>query len=217
MNKILLGSGNFDLERYTSPCTLEVKKSTTLNAINMCTDLTLDIHVLDDAEFTLNLFDFDEATKHKIHITTFKNSKVKINVSFIAMNDYNLEINATINGEASSTDVNIRGINESSNVNITLNGTANKKCKDSIINEYAKIINTSDKSNTLIPNLIVNTNEVVANHGVSIGSINDDELFYLMSKGISKSNAIKLIEEGFILSIMDSEVKERIRNVLLGR
>lgn len=217
MNKILLSSGNFDLERYTSPCVLEVKGKTTLNAINICTDLTLDVHILDGAEFILNLFDIDETTKHKIHLTAFNNSKVTVNASFIAIDNYDLEIDATINGASSTTDVNIRGINESSDVNIILNGNASAKAKNSIINEYAKIINASDKSNTLVPNLIVNTNEVVANHGVSIGLINDEELFYLMSKGITKASAIKLIEEGFILSIMDGEVREKIKNVLLGR
>ena len=65
--------------------------------------------------------------------------------------------------------------------------------------------------------MVVNTNEVIANHGISIGGVNEEELFYLMCKGISKANAIKLIEEGFILSIMDNELKERIKNILLGR
>ena len=75
----------------------------------------------------------------------------------------------------------------------------------------------SEISNVLIPNLVVNTNEVEANHGVSIGGIDEDEMFYLMSKGISKATAKKLIEEGFILSIMPDDIKERIKNILVGR
>lgn len=217
MNKISLSSGSFDLERYSDLSSLEVSGKTTLNAINTCRDLLLNVDVLDGAEFILNIFDFDEAVNHKINITSRSNSKVTINISFIAITDYNIEINANIDGEGTLSDTFIRGINESGNVNITLNGIAMEKCQDAVINEYAKVINTSSKANTLIPNLIVNTNEVTANHGVSIGSIDEEELFYLMSKGITKQNAIKIIEEGFILSIMDSEIRERIRNILLGR
>ena len=69
----------------------------------------------------------------------------------------------------------------------------------------------------LIPNLIVNTNDVEANHGVSIGSIDEKELFYLMSKGIDRHNAVKIIEEGFLEAIMPEDVKEKIKNILVGR
>lgn len=217
MNKISLSSGYFDLDRYTNPAKLEIAGKTTLNAINMCTDLVLDIHIQEGALFVLNLFDYNEITKHKIRITSEKNSKVEFNISFIAMNDYSLDIETTINGDNILNDVKIRGINETAAINITLNGIAQKNCKESVINEYAKIINTSDKETSLVPNLVVNTNEVIANHGISIGGVNEEELFYLMCKGISKTNAIKLIEEGFILSIMDNELKERIKNILLGR
>ena len=217
MNNISLSSGSFDLERYNSSSKLEVSGKTTLNALNMCGDLNLDIQVEKNAEFTLNIFDFDERVKNNIKITSKSNAKVKINISFIAIHECDVTIDSSIDGVNIVNDVNIRGINESAVVNITLNGTATKKCKDSIINEYAKVINTSDRANTLIPNLIVNTNEVTANHGVSIGSIDSDALFYLESKGIDKDSAVKMIEEGFIISIMDDDIKDRIRNILLGR
>ena len=98
-----------------------------------------------------------------------------------------------------------------------MDGTVAGETKDNTLNEYARIINKSEASNVMIPNLVVNTNEVMANHGVSVGSIDEDELFYLATKGINKYTAQKLVEEGFILSIMNDEIKERIKNILLGR
>ncbi len=217
MNKILLSSGNFDLERYTSPAKLVVSDDTTLNAINISNNLELDIEVKDNTKLVLNLFNFDDSIEHNIKISSYDNASVVLNVSFIAIKEYKLNIDSQVNGNNSLNDVNIRGINEGADVLITLNGTLADNCIDSTINEYAKVINTSDMSNTLIPNLIVNNNEIVANHGISIGSIDEEELFYLMTKGISKNEAIKLIEEGFILSIMDESLKARIKNILLGR
>ena len=49
-----------------------------------------------------------------------------------------------------------------------------------------------------------------------IGSINEEDLFYLMSRGISYNDSVKLIIKGMILSNInpDMENMERILNIL---
>ena len=56
-----------------------------------------------------------------------------------------------------------------------------------------------------------------ANHGVSIGHIDERQLFYMMSKGLSKYSAVKMIEEGFLIDIMSDDIKQKIQNILVGR
>ena len=47
---------------------------------------------------------------------------------------------------------------------------------------------------------------------------NKDEVFYLMSKGINKENAEKLIIQGYLLSVIDNEeLKTKIREYLNSR
>ena len=46
--------------------------------------------------------------------------------------------------------------------------------------------------------MFIDTKNVIANHSASIGTINDDYLFYLMSKGLEKEKAIKLVIDGFL-------------------
>ena len=46
--------------------------------------------------------------------------------------------------------------------------------------------------------MFIDTKNVVANHAASISTIDDNYLFYLMSKGIEKDDAIKLIMDGFL-------------------
>ena len=49
-----------------------------------------------------------------------------------------------------------------------------------------------------------------------IGNVNEEELFYLMSRGISYNEAIKIIIKGIILSNINPnmEYREKILNIL---
>jgi Fe-S cluster assembly scaffold protein SufB len=48
------------------------------------------------------------------------------------------------------------------------------------------------------PNLLINEFDVFAAHGAAIGQINEDELFYLKSRGINELEAKKLILAGYV-------------------
>ncbi len=54
-----------------------------------------------------------------------------------------------------------------------------------------------------IPGLEILADDVRCTHGATVGKINDDELFYLLSRGIPKKEAQKLIVIGFFAQIMD--------------
>jgi len=74
-----------------------------------------------------------------------------------------------------------------------------------------------------IPNLEIRNNEVKCSHGASIGRIDDEHLFYLQSRGISKDEATKMIVEGFfepltsrlqwpeLFAVIQPLVQEKIR------
>ena len=218
MNNILLNGGISDLDNYSSKSNIIVNGNSTLNVINLNDDVKLDIKINASSSLIINMFDFAYDKNIELNIETDDNSSFNLNATFICENKYNLKIHNNLYGNNITTNVQIRGINESEGTTtIIMDGVVVGETKDSVLNEYARIINKSKASNVIIPNLIVNTNEVTANHGVSIGSINDDELFYLLTKGINHHTAVKLIEEGFLLSIMDENMKERIKNILIGR
>lgn len=58
---------------------------------------------------------------------------------------------------------------------------------------------------TVEPKLEIENNKVKASHAASVGKIDEDELFYLKSRGISAEEARELIVSGFL-----NEVKEKI-------
>ncbi len=54
-----------------------------------------------------------------------------------------------------------------------------------------------------IPGLEILADDVRCTHGATVGKIDEDELFYLLSRGIPKNEAQKLIVTGFFAQIMD--------------
>lgn len=207
-----------NLDKFISSASVTVQGSSILNAINLHNNLHLNIKLEKASSLVLNIFDYADDLECHIDVELEDESSFILNNSFISEIKYNISIDTKLYGNDALVMVNVRGINnEHATSLITMNGTVAGGIKDASIYEYAKVINKSDNSAVLIPNLIVNTNEVEANHGVSIGSLDPDELFYLMSKGLSESDARKLIENGFLLSIMGEEERFKIQNILMGR
>lgn len=54
-----------------------------------------------------------------------------------------------------------------------------------------------------IPSLEILENDIKAGHATTVGRVNELELFYLMSRGLSKQLAKKLIVEGFLQTMLE--------------
>lgn len=52
-------------------------------------------------------------------------------------------------------------------------------------------------SNT-VPNIVVNEDDVTIGHEAKVGRISADQVFYLMSRGLSEQEAVNLVVQGFI-------------------
>lgn len=68
------------------------------------------------------------------------------------------------------------------------------------------------------PALEILANDVRCTHGSTTGTLNEDQLWYLMSRGLSRSLASQLLVEGFfehaISTVSDTIHQEKIRRVL---
>jgi Fe-S cluster assembly protein SufD len=65
-----------------------------------------------------------------------------------------------------------------------------------------------------IPGLEILANDVRCTHGATIGQVDREELFYLMSRGLSKAEAERLIVRGFFSEILDRIELEPVREAL---
>jgi Fe-S cluster assembly protein SufD len=62
-----------------------------------------------------------------------------------------------------------------------------------------------------IPNLEIENNEVRCSHAASVGPVDDDQVFYLQSRGIPRHRAEQLIVTGFFQEVLDRVPLEEVR------
>ena len=87
------------------------------------------------------------------------------------------------------------------------NATITKGAKGSVIAQKAKGLTLSQGAVIkAMPNLYIDEYDVIANHAAAIGSVNQEDLFYLMSRGLSEQEAAKIIVMGFVQPLLD-EIK----------
>jgi Fe-S cluster assembly protein SufD len=65
-----------------------------------------------------------------------------------------------------------------------------------------------------IPGLEIMANDVRCTHGATLGRINREELFYLMTRGLSRAEAERLIVRGFFQDVLDRIELEPVREAL---
>ena len=80
--------------------------------------------------------------------------------------------------------------------------------------EFAILLDKGVRSDS-IPGLFCDEDDVIGEHSASIGKIDENKLFYLMSRGLSENNAKKLIIESSFKPILNSIEDEKIKNKLL--
>jgi len=65
-----------------------------------------------------------------------------------------------------------------------------------------------------IPNLEIENNDVRCSHAASVGPVDQNEVFYLQSRGIPREEAERLIVTGFFQEVLDRVPLEEIRESL---
>ena len=71
------------------------------------------------------------------------------------------------------------------------------------------------------PILLIDENEVTAGHAASVGRVDPDEMYYLMSRGLHKEEAERLVIRGFLGSVLTAipmkEAQKELIDVIEGK
>ena len=86
---------------------------------------------------------------------------------------------------------------------------------DAYLSNKNLILNDGARADSL-PQLKIDTNDVKCSHGSTTGKVNEDEVFYLTSRGFSRDEARLLIAEGLFAELID-EAPEPLREELSRR
>lgn len=161
------------------------------------------IYVENDSTVLIEDFRIIDKYNTNITININNNSTLIYNHSFINEDEYNLNILINYQGNNSKVIFNINGINDKGLSNIKADGILGNNINNQLL-ENINVININKGKGIIIPNILVNNNEVVADHAATIGKINRDHINYLMSKGISYEQSKRLILNGFLINIFKS-------------
>lgn len=74
----------------------------------------------------------------------------------------------------------------------------------------ALLLNDTSEFNAK-PELEIYADDVKCSHGSTSGSINEDSIYYLMTRGISRKNAIELLTKAFLDEVADSISNDEIK------
>lgn len=185
------------------------------------------LYVLDDNKKTNYKYNISEDTII-YHFSINGSSDVEINLDvenvtlYYHYGNINYDdntFNIKINHLASNTHSEVfnHGVNVFDNkLSYYVDGIVPKNSNKCICNQDNQIINMNDGKSTICPNLLIDNYDVDSNHAAYIGSFKDDVLFYMMSRGISKDVASRLLLNGFLInsdSIDMNKIKEFIEEI----
>ena len=95
---------------------------------------------------------------------------------------------------------------------LTFNGIGHiiKGAKGADAQQESRVLMLSDKARSdANPILLIDENDVTAGHAASIGQVDPEDMYYLMSRGLDQATAERLVVRGFLGSvIVEIPVKE---------
>ncbi|MGC2359551.1 MAG: SufD family Fe-S cluster assembly protein [Thermoplasmata archaeon] len=83
----------------------------------------------------------------------------------------------------------------------------------SFLSEHAMLLSRGARSDT-IPILEILCRDVKATHSTSVAPVDPEKVFYLESRGITTSDSIRMIGEGFLSYVLDRAPIARLRDVI---
>ena len=179
------------------------------------------LNIKDNTNIVINYFNIINDKKNiNVIINAFNNTDLTLLISYITYEEINLNIKYVINGDNNKCNIKLKSISEKKGLsNIKICSEVLSDTFDNELNESISIITNNELKNVVIPDLLIGTSNVIANHITAIGKLDKNELNYLMAKGLSKTSSQKLIENGYLTSNLrvDNDKIVKINEILLNR
>ena len=104
---------------------------------------------------------------------------------------------------------------DNSNITKDIISKINKGMDNSVSSEDIRGLILGEKSNiNAKPILIIDCDDVHASHGCAIGTVDDNEVYYLMSRGLTKDEAMKIISKSLITPLLKASTSIDFNNVI---
>lgn len=198
-------------------------KVTVINLLNEVSQnfLSIENEIDDNANLDFCIVDFGG----KNSITNYFSNLVgeasnnALNSIYLGKGEQLFDLNyiGALRGKKSNMNIEVQG---------ALNGNSRKHFKGTLDfkrgakkskgneNEFCMLLSDTSKAIAL-PMLLCEEEDVEGNHSTAAGKLGNKELFYIMSRGFTKKEAMKLIVRAKFNKILDTITKEDLKNEIL--
>lgn len=196
---------------------LEENSNINYLSIDLSKNSNKEINLKKDANVNMIISNFNGGNKTIKAYLDDENANLDIKSIIMMKNDTDKEV-VEIYHNAKNTTSKIENYITSNNAKIDIDvigkikkSMANSNC----IQKSRGIILSENSSIKVMPVLLIDEYDVSANHGCAIGKIDEEGLYYLMSRGLTKKDAEMLIVKGFLSPILNSLSNEKMKDELI--
>lgn len=208
---------------------IEVLENSNLNLNFISNDLSKDVNfnvILNkNSDITLSICDFTSInSKYNINLNLKEgDSNAKINLFSLSAKETKKRYDIFVlhSSKNTTSEVKVNGVSKEES-NIIINTTTHIKENSTKSNASQKIrVALFDDSSSAIGNPIlkIDNNDVKASHGCAIGAINDEHIYYFLSRGVSKEEAKNILCASYLLPSLiyfNKKDQEELKKTISG-
>lgn len=172
-------------------------------------------NLVSDSYICIKKFNDNIETK-EMNIINLNGTNAKADFYFktIAKEQEVIDIIVNHNIKKTTSNINVDGLTiEDGSINLTVTTIIPNGCSECVATQQNEIVKLNNTTSTIKPLLLIEENDVSASHSARIGSFNEKNLFYLMSRGLSYNSAEKLLIKGFLTrNINEMDIINRFIN-----
>ncbi len=213
-------------DKNTKEINIKVLENTNViitSLINLNNNFNINISLESNSNLELYLGDISTSNSNIVINSNLNNENSNLNIfiaSFAGLDTYKkYSLNSIHNSRLSNSNIKFNGVSKE-NGNIKVDAITHIKENASKSNAKQDIrITLIDKSSKGrgYPILKIDNNDIKASHGCAIGNVKETDLYYILSRGINKEDAKRLITLGYLVPIttkMDEESKNTFINYI---
>ena len=100
-------------------------------------------------------------------------------------------------------------------MHLEIAGKITKGNSGSETHQMSRIMNLGETAKGVVyPMLLIDENDVAASHAASVGQPNEEHIYYLQSRGLTRLESLKLITMGYLMPIVDGIDDAHIQEAL---
>lgn len=191
---------------------VEVKKGHQTKVLhwNDCSgtlDLQVEYNLGNDSELTTGISELTgKNAKYDVKTNLLRTGSV-VNFHSATIAKENVEFNIQMMHTAPHTSINMENyalVQKGAKLKIVDEGNIQKGAYGAASHQTTRVLTLDrDQSSEVVPLLLIDENDVKASHATSVGQPDENQLYYLQTRGLSRVQALGLMSIGYVLPITE--------------